>query len=79
MTRNSAHPYRISIVGGSASGKSNALLSLINDQPDIDKTFFYMLKIHMKHLLITKRESKGFKYLNDYKSFIEYSNDMDDI
>ena len=31
------HPYRILITGGSGSGKTNALLSLINNQPDIDK------------------------------------------
>ena len=31
------HPYRILIVGGSGSGKTNALLNLINNQPDIDK------------------------------------------
>ena len=31
------HPYRILIVGGSASGKTNTLLNLINYEPDIDK------------------------------------------
>ena len=31
------HPYRILIVGGSGSEKTNALLNLINNQPDIDK------------------------------------------
>ena len=31
----SDHPYRILIVGGSGSGKTNALLNLINNQPDI--------------------------------------------
>ena len=31
------HPYRILITGGSGSGKTNALLNLINNQPDIDK------------------------------------------
>ena len=41
------HPYRILIVGGSGSGKTNALLNLINNQPDIDK-YIYMQKIHMK-------------------------------
>ena len=43
------HPYRILIVGssGSGSGKTNALLNLINNQPDIDK-IIYMQKIHMK-------------------------------
>ena len=30
-------------------------------------------------ILINKRESRGLKHLNDFKAFIEYSNDMDDI
>ena len=34
-------PYRITIIGGSASGKTNALLKLINNQPDIDKIYLY--------------------------------------
>ena len=41
------HPHRILITGGSRSGKTNALLNLINNQPDIDKTIC-ALKIHMK-------------------------------
>ena len=28
------------------------------------------------HLLINKRKSKDLKYLNDWKDFIEYSNDI---
>ena len=43
----------------------------------------YVLKIHTKqnpyHLLINKRESTGFKYLNDSKAFVKFSNNMDDI
>ena len=35
------HPYRILIVGGSGSGKTNALLNLINSQPDIHKVYLY--------------------------------------
>ena len=35
------HPYRILIIGGSGSGKTNALLNLINNQPDIDKIYSY--------------------------------------
>ena len=31
------HPYRILIIGGSGSGKTNALLKLIKEQYDIDK------------------------------------------
>ena len=41
------HPYRILIIGGSVSGKTNALLNLINNQPDIDK-YICMQRIHMK-------------------------------
>ena len=37
----SDHPYRILIIGGSGSGKTNALLNLINNQLDIDKIFLY--------------------------------------
>ena len=35
------HSYRILIVGGSGSGKTNSLLNLINNQPDIDKIYLY--------------------------------------
>ena len=41
------HKYRLLIAGGSGSGKTNALLNLINNQLDIDK-YIYMQKIHMK-------------------------------
>ena len=35
------HPYRILIIGGSGFGKTNALLNLINNQPEIDKIYSY--------------------------------------
>ena len=35
------HPYRILIIKGSGSGKTNALLNLINHEPDIDKIYLY--------------------------------------
>ena len=35
------HEYRILIVGGSGSGKTNSLLNLIDNQPDIDKIYLY--------------------------------------
>ena len=38
------HPYRILMIGCSGSGKTNVLLNLIENQPDIDK----IQKIHMK-------------------------------
>ena len=41
--------YRILIVGGPSSGKTNAVLNLINHGLNIDKKFFYyMQKIDMK-------------------------------
>ena len=41
------HPYRILIIGGSGSGKTNALLNLINNQPDIDKIYLYVKEINI--------------------------------
>ena len=35
------HPYRILIIGGSGSGKTNALINLKNEQNDIDKIYLY--------------------------------------
>ena len=35
------HPYRILIIGGSRSGKTNALLNLISQQDDTDKICLY--------------------------------------
>ena len=35
------HPYRIFIIGGSGTGKTNILLNLINEENDIDKTYLY--------------------------------------
>ena len=75
------HIYRILIMGGSGSGKTNALLNLINNQPDIDKIYFYAKDPYEDkyQLLISKRESTGLKHFNDSKAFIEYSNDMHDV
>ena len=42
------HPYRILIIGDSASEKKNSLLNRLNLQLDVDKIYIYMLKIHMK-------------------------------
>ena len=35
------HPYRILIIGGSGSRKTNALFNLINEQTYIDKIYSY--------------------------------------
>ena len=35
------HAYRILIIGGSGSGKTNTLLNLINEKKEIDKIYLY--------------------------------------
>ena len=65
----SDHSYRILIIGGSGSRKRNALLNLINHDPDIDEIYSdakdpYKAKYQ---LLINKRESTRLKYSNDSK------------
>ena len=35
------YPYRILIIGGSWSEKTNVLLNLLNKEPDIDKIYLY--------------------------------------
>ena len=74
------HPYRILIIGGSGSGKTNALLNLINNQPDIDKIYLYVKDPYEAkyQYLINKREKVGLDHFDDPKAFIEYSNDMQD-
>ena len=46
------HPYKTLILRGSGSGKANALLNLINNQPDIYKIYLYS----KCQYLINKRE-----------------------
>ena len=75
------HPYQILITGISLSGKTDVLLNLINNEPDIDKIDLYAKSPCKRkyQLLINKRENKGLKCLNDSKAFIEQSNDMDEL
>ena len=75
------HPYRILIIGGSGSGKTNALLNLINNQPDIDKIYLHAKDPYEAkyQYLINKREKVGLDHFDDPKAFIEYSNDMQDV
>ena len=75
------HPYRILIIGGSGSGKTNALLNLIKEQDDIDEIYLHAkdLSEPKYEFLIKKRENVGIKHENNSKAFIEYSNTMDDV
>ena len=73
------HPYRVLIIGGSGSGKTNALLNLINEQDHIDKIYLYAkdLSEPKYEYLIKKHENGGIKHLNDPNALIERSNTMD--
>ena len=57
------------------------MLSLINNEPDIDKMYLYVKDPYegKYQLLINKRESAGLKYLKGSKASIGYSNDTDNI
>ena len=81
MVTYSTWSIQISIIEGSGSGKTNALLNLINNQPDIDKRYLYAKDAYETkyQYLINKREKVGLKHYDDPKAFIEYSNDMQDV
>ena len=44
------HPYRILIIRGSGSGKTNALLNLRNHQLDIHKIYLYTKDAYEKNI-----------------------------
>ena len=75
------HPYRILIIGGSGSGKTNALLNLIKEQDDIDKIYLYGkdLSEPKYKFLIKKWEDVGTNYFNDPNAFTECSNKVDHV
>ena len=66
------HPYRILIIGGSGSGKTNALLNLIGQQDDIDKIYLdgKDLSEPKYEFLIKKIEDAGINNLNDLNEFM---------
>ena len=74
-------PYRMLAVGGFGSGKTNALLNSIGNQPDIDKIYLYAkdpFEARYQYLS-NKREEVGLNHYDDPKAFMEYSNDTQDV
>ena len=71
----------ILIIGGSRSGKTNALINLIKEQDDIDKIYQCAkdLSEPKYEFLIKKREDVVEKHFNDSNGFIDCSNTMDDV
>ena len=75
------HPYRILIIGGPGSAKTNVLLNLIENQPDIDKIYLHAKDPYeAKYQYSIKiREKVGIDYHNDPRAYVEYSDDMHNV
>ena len=71
------HPYRILIISGSGSGKTNTLLNLINEQNDIDKMCLHARDLTETNIKFSLKNVKMQEY--DPNAFIECSNTMDDV
>ena len=75
------HLYRTIIIGGSGSGKRNALINLINEQNGIDKIYLYPRDLSEPKYenLIKKHEDAKIKHLSNPNAFIECSITMGDV
>ena len=76
------HPYRILIVAGSGSGKTDALLwNEKEKEPDTDKIYLYAKDPYeAKYQYSIKiREKAGIDHHSDPRAYIEYSNDMHNV
>ena len=69
------------IIGGSGSGKTNAVLNLIKEQDDIDKIYLYAKDLSERkyEFLIKKKKNVGIKYCNYSNAFIECSNTINNV
>ena len=68
-------------IGGYGSRKKYHYSNLINHQPAIDKIYIYAKNSYEAkyQFSINKPKSTGSKPFDDFKTFIQYSNSMDDI
>ena len=76
------HPYRILIIGGSGSGKSNVLSNLIkHERPDIYKNYLHVKDpfVSKYQLLINGREKVGIIKLKNPKAYVDYSQIVDEL
>ena len=76
----SDHPYRILIISGYGSGKTNVLFNMIKQKKsDIDKIYLYVKDpFESKYqLLINGREEVGIENSKNLNAFIDYSQKID--
>ena len=61
--------------------KTNSLISLTNEQDDIDKIYFYAkdLSEPQYEYLIKKRKNSVIRHFDDLNALIECSNTLDDV
>ena len=73
--------YDIACPLNARSGKTNALLNLVNEQYNIDRISLYAKDISEPKYgyLIKKRKDVGIKHLNDPNAYIEWFNLIDDV
>ena len=65
-----SNSYKILIIGGSGSGKTNVMNLIENEQPDIEKNYLFVKDLfESKHqLLVNKRGKVGIKKIKKSKS-----------
>ena len=70
------HPYRILIIGGSGSGKTNLLINLIENQPDIHKIYLHANDPYEAkyQYLVNKRESVRINHFTILKLLLSVQN-----
>ena len=67
------------IIGGSGSGKTNALLNLITEQDNIDKIYLYAKHLSEPKYECLNKKREDAEHFNNSNAFIECSNTMDDV
>ena len=67
------------IIGGSGSGKTNALVNLITKQDNIDKIYLYAKHLSEPKYECLNKKREDAEHFNNSNAFIECSNTMDDV
>ena len=66
-----AYPYRMLIVGGAGSEKTNSLFNLISPEPDIGKIYLYPKDLSnqsISEVTATRLEPRTIQFLNEHST-----------